>query len=195
MSSNSDGSTPSGTGEMVSDRQISAPQSVDRTSSFTGLILGNHSGSNLTNGLSFPRSRTKPEPDACTVPVWTQTSSSPFRSFPQMMRARCLPTISNRVRPISRVFDDDNNEKSLSGEFRYRCGGRLAKPFQNNTRSCLPLESDSLFGPGYWKRREEIEGDRAPHIRVEGMAMTERPKPDLTAELHRTLNNACRKWG
>jgi hypothetical protein len=25
--------------------------------------------------------------------------------------------------------------------------------------------------------------------------MTERPKPDLTAELHRTLNNACRKWG
>ena len=25
--------------------------------------------------------------------------------------------------------------------------------------------------------------------------MTERPKPDLAAELHRTLNNACRKWG
>ena len=25
--------------------------------------------------------------------------------------------------------------------------------------------------------------------------MTERPKPDLTAELHRTLNNACRKSG
>jgi hypothetical protein len=27
------------------------------------------------------------------------------------------------------------------------------------------------------------------------MAMTEKPKPDLSAELHRTLNNACRKWG
>jgi hypothetical protein len=25
--------------------------------------------------------------------------------------------------------------------------------------------------------------------------MIERTKPDLTAELHRTLNNACRKWG
>jgi hypothetical protein len=25
--------------------------------------------------------------------------------------------------------------------------------------------------------------------------MTEKPKPDLAAELHRTLNNACRKWG
>jgi hypothetical protein len=24
--------------------------------------------------------------------------------------------------------------------------------------------------------------------------MTERPKSDLTAALHRTLNNACRKW-
>jgi hypothetical protein len=30
----------------------------------------------------------------CTVPVWTQTSSSPSRSFPQMTRARRLPTIS-----------------------------------------------------------------------------------------------------
>jgi len=27
------------------------------------------------------------------------------------------------------------------------------------------------------------------------MGMTERPKPNLSAELHRTLNNACRKWG
>ena len=25
--------------------------------------------------------------------------------------------------------------------------------------------------------------------------MTERPKPDPNAELHRTLNNTCRKWG
>ena len=25
--------------------------------------------------------------------------------------------------------------------------------------------------------------------------MTERPKPDPNADLHRTLNNACRKWG
>ena len=25
--------------------------------------------------------------------------------------------------------------------------------------------------------------------------MAERAKPDLAAELHRTLNNACRKWG
>jgi hypothetical protein len=25
--------------------------------------------------------------------------------------------------------------------------------------------------------------------------MSEKSKPDLTAELHRTLNNACRKWG
>jgi hypothetical protein len=25
--------------------------------------------------------------------------------------------------------------------------------------------------------------------------MAEKPKPDLAAELHRTLNNACRKWG
>jgi hypothetical protein len=27
------------------------------------------------------------------------------------------------------------------------------------------------------------------------MGMTDRPKPDPNAELHRTLNNACRKWG
>ena len=27
------------------------------------------------------------------------------------------------------------------------------------------------------------------------MGMMERPKPNLSAELHRTLNNACRKWG
>ena len=25
--------------------------------------------------------------------------------------------------------------------------------------------------------------------------MAEKPKPDLNADLHRTLNNACRKWG
>ena len=25
--------------------------------------------------------------------------------------------------------------------------------------------------------------------------MTEKPKPDLATEFHRTLNNACRKWG
>jgi hypothetical protein len=25
--------------------------------------------------------------------------------------------------------------------------------------------------------------------------MTERPKPDPNADLHRTLNDACRKWG
>ena len=25
--------------------------------------------------------------------------------------------------------------------------------------------------------------------------MAGKPKPDLTIELHRTLNNACRKWG
>jgi hypothetical protein len=25
--------------------------------------------------------------------------------------------------------------------------------------------------------------------------MVEKPKPDLATELHRTLNNACRKWG
>src|ERR1700747_2514453 len=25
--------------------------------------------------------------------------------------------------------------------------------------------------------------------------MAEKSKPDLSAELHRTLNNACRKWG
>src|SRR5260370_41004626 len=27
------------------------------------------------------------------------------------------------------------------------------------------------------------------------MGMTEKQKPDPAAELHRTLNNACRKWG
>jgi hypothetical protein len=25
--------------------------------------------------------------------------------------------------------------------------------------------------------------------------MAEKSKPDLSTELHRTLNNACRKWG
>jgi len=34
-------------GVMVSDRQISAPPSVDRTSPVTGLIRGSHSGSNF----------------------------------------------------------------------------------------------------------------------------------------------------
>jgi hypothetical protein len=33
---------------------------------------------------------------------------------------------------------------------------------------------------------------RKPSKRI---GMIERTKPDLTAELHRTLNNACRKWG
>src|ERR1700730_2631856 len=47
MFSNSDGSIPSGTGEIVSDRQISASRRSPRSSSLTGLIRGSHSGSNF----------------------------------------------------------------------------------------------------------------------------------------------------
>jgi hypothetical protein len=52
-------------------------------------------GKHLTRGALFPRSRTRPEPDACTLPVWTQTSSSPLRSLPHMISATRLPTIFN----------------------------------------------------------------------------------------------------
>ena len=41
-------------GVMVSDRQISAPPSVDRTSPVTGLIRGSHSGSDLSRGGIVP---------------------------------------------------------------------------------------------------------------------------------------------
>src|SRR5882762_2834569 len=33
------------------------------------------------------------------------------------------------------------------------------------------------------------------HKSCKGVAMTEKRKSDPAAELHRTLNNACRKWG
>ena len=39
-----------------------------------------------------------------------------------------------------------------------------------------------------------IQGDKAPGI-VYTAPMPEKSKPDLSTELHRTLNNACRKWG
>jgi hypothetical protein len=70
----------------------------------------------------------------------------------------------HRVPPISRVFDDHNNEQSLSGKSGCCCGATPTKPFQNHTRSHLRRESDSLVDPGYWKRRQEIDGDRALQI-------------------------------
>jgi hypothetical protein len=39
-----------------------------------------------------------------------------------------------------------------------------------------------------------IEGDSASQI-VYTVAMAEKPKPDPNVDLHRILNNACRKWG
>jgi hypothetical protein len=50
------------------------------------------------------------------------------------------------------------------------------------------------FRPVYRRRCATIEDDRTPQI-VYTVAMAEKPKPDLNADLHRTLNNACRKWG
>jgi hypothetical protein len=38
------------------------------------------------------------------------------------------------------------------------------------------------------------EDDRTSEF-LYNAAMTEKAKPDLDAVLHRTLNNACRKWG
>jgi hypothetical protein len=50
------------------------------------------------------------------------------------------------------------------------------------------------FRSAYWKNTTPIEGDSAPGI-VYTVAMAEKSKPDLSTELHRTLNTACRKWG
>jgi hypothetical protein len=49
------------------------------------------------------------------------------------------------------------------------------------------------FGSAYWKIPPVIEGDSASGI-VSTVAMAEKSKPDLSTELHRTLNNTCRKW-
>jgi len=48
-----------------------------------------------------------------------------------------------------------------------------------------PLEMNRP--PPLWSQAQR--GDQVRY------GMTERPKPDPNADLHRTLNNACRKWG
>ena len=50
------------------------------------------------------------------------------------------------------------------------------------------------FRSAYWEILPAIESDRAPGI-VYTAPMAEKSKTDLRTELHRTLNNACRKWG
>ena len=65
------------------------------------------------------------------------------------------------------------------------------QPFQNTLS--LSRESDSLAG--LMGRVAQMSG-ATEHLKPsKRIGVTERTKPDLTAELHRTLNNACRKWG